>query len=257
MDVTEAGKGNRRFFALASLTRTRWYWVVWPSLGELQASREPLLHIAEGYENTKAKAVEKALEVAGMYAEWIAAKYAKAYHQNAKAGPTWKGASPRIAESPHILVIHEFLYRDVYDPSTKQWASVPHRVLRRTRKYVYVEQRPYSTNDLTGSWLNGERSTYRLDRQVLEQEGYAFIPATAYLAENEEPLFFTYDRRKRHGSQWPKCLEVLNLSWPCTVIAVQEAYRKLVKSAHPDGGGNHDKFLELQAAYEQALRTCR
>jgi hypothetical protein len=257
MDVTEAGKGNRRFFAIASLTRTRWYWVVWPSLGELQASREPLFHIAEGYENTKAKAVEKALEVAGMYAEWIAAKYAKAYHQNAKAGTTWKGARSRIAESPHILAMHEFLYRDVYDPATKQWTSVPHRVLRRTRKYVYVEQRPYSPDDLTGSWLDGERSTYRLDRQVLEQEGYAFITATAYLAENEEPLFFTYDRRKRHGSQWPKCLEVLNLSWPCTVTEVQEAYRKLVKSAHPDGGGNHDKFLELQAAYEQALRMCR
>lgn len=256
-NVNEAGKGNRRFFAIASLGRTRWYWVVWPSLGELQTSKIPLSHVTEGYEKTKAEAVEKALEVAGRYAKWIAAKYAKAYHHNTKAGMARKGDSSNIAESPDILVMHEFLYRDVYNAATRQWDSVPHRVVRRTRKCVYVEQHPYSPDDLTGSWLDGERLTYRLDRQSLEQEGFAFIPASEYLSDKEEPIFFNFERMKQHGGQLPTCLEVLNLSWPCTVTDVQEAYRRLVKSAHPDGGGNHDKFLELQAAYEQALRICR
>lgn len=256
MNVNEAGKGNRRFFAIASLGRNRWYWVVWPSLRELQTSKEPLIYIAQGYEKTKAEAVEKALEAAGIYAKWIAAKYAKAYHHNTKAGTARKGDSPHIAESPSILGLHEFLYRDIYNAATKEWNSVPHRVVRRTRNYVFVEQHPYFPDDLTGSWLDSERPTYQLDRPALEQEGYAFIPATAYLSDKEEPLFFNYDREKRHGAKLPKCLEVLHLSWPCTVTEVQEAYRKLVKSAHPDGGGNHDKFLELQAAYEQALRIC-
>ena len=133
---------------------------------------------------------------------------------------------------------------------------MPHRVARRTAKYVYVEQQTYSPDDLTGSWLDGERPTYRLDRQALEQEGYAFIPATAYLADNEEPLFFNYERVKRPGGLLPNCLEVLELSWPCTVKDVKDAYRRIVRSTHPDGGGSHDKFLELQAAYEQALRIC-
>jgi hypothetical protein len=256
LGISEAGRGNRRFFAIASLGENRWYWVVWPSLGEVQASQKPLTYIDEGYEKTKAEAVEKALKSAGRDAEWIATKYAKAYHHNAKAGTTRKGDSPRIVESPDILVMPEYLYRDVYDAAAKQWGSVPHRVVRRTNKYVYVEQHPYSPDDLTGSWLDSEHSTYRLDRRTLEQEGYAFIPVTAYLADKEEPLFFTHERIKRHISQLPKCLEVLNLSWPCTVKDVKKAYRRLVKSAHPDGGGTHDEFLELQAAYEQALRIC-
>jgi hypothetical protein len=45
--------------------------------------------------------------------------------------------------------------------------------------------------------------------------------------------------------------------WPSTASGVQEAYRKLVKNTHPDGGGNHDTFLELQTANEQAMRRCR
>jgi hypothetical protein len=257
VNVKEVGKGNRRFFAIASLGRTRWYWVVWPALGELQTSGEPLLHIAEGYEKTKAEAVEKALGAAGMYAKWIAAKYARAYHRNTKTGTTRKGEGSHTTESPDILVLHEFLYRDVYDTATRQWKSMPHRVVRRTRNHVFVEQHPYFPNDLTGSWLDAESPTYRLDRQSLEEDGYAFLPATENLSEQEEPIFFNNERLKRHADQLPRCLEVLHLSWPCTVKEVQEAYRKLVKSAHPDGGGNHDKFLELQTAYDQALRICQ
>lgn len=257
MTVTETSTGNRRFFAIVSLGKARWYWVVWPSLQELQASKIPLSHVAEGYEKTKADAVEKALEVAGIYAEWIGAKYAKVYHHNTKARMTRKENGPRIGESADALVMHEFLYRDIFDAAAQQWDSVPHRVVRRTTKYVYVEQNPYSPGDLTGSWLDGERPTYRLDRRALEQNGYAFISATAYLADKDEPLFFNYERRKWHGDQLPICLKVLHLSWPCTTTEVHEAYRKLVRSAHPDGGGSHDRFLELQAAYEQALRICR
>jgi len=257
MKSNETGKKHKRFFAITSLGTTRWYWVVWPSLDEVQASIKPLLHIAEGYEKTKAEAVEKALEAAGRFATWISAKYAKAYHRTTMAGTSTKGDQPERKGSPDLPLFHEFLYRDVYDSTNKQWKSVPHRVVRRTNKYVFVEQYPYSPDDFSGSWLDSERSTYRLDRQALEQNGYAFIPASADLADQEEPLFFNYERKMRQGNQLPKCLEVLRLSWPCTLREVQEAYRSLVKSAHPDGGGSHDKFLELQTAYEQALRMCR
>jgi hypothetical protein len=256
MSVNEAGKASRRFFAITSLDTSRWYWVVWPSLSELQSSTQPLFHIAEGIEKTKAAAVEKALDVAGRFATWIAAKYAKAYHQNTKVDTTRIGPRPRNLGSSNVPVLHEFLYRDIYDPTTKQWMSVPYRITRKTSKYIYVEQRPYSRKGLPGSWLDDEYPTYRLDRQTLEQQGYAFIPATANLKENEEPVFFTSEHYKSQGNQVPACLQVLHLSWPCTVTEVQEAYRRLVKTAHPDGGGSHDKFLELQAAYEQALRLC-
>lgn len=256
MTVHDTSKGSRRFFAIVSLGKARWYWVVWPSLQELETSTRPLSHVGEGYEKTKADAVEKALEVAGMYAKWIEAKYAHAYYLNTKTGMGHKEKRPRIAESLDPLVMHEFLYRDRFDAVTQQWVSLPYRVVRRTAKYVYVEQQPYSPGGLSRSLMDDESSTYRLDRQSLEQNGYAFIPATAHLTDKEEPLFFSSERSGWQAGQLPTCLQVLQLSWPCTVTAVQEAYRKLVKSAHPDGGGSHDKFLSLQAAYEQALRLC-
>ena len=92
--------GNRRFFATASLGKNRWYWVVWPSLRELQISVNPISPIAEGVEQTKADDVEKVLDVAGRLAAWIAGKYVKAYYQNTRAGTTPSGTRSRTAGSP-------------------------------------------------------------------------------------------------------------------------------------------------------------
>ena len=251
-NTSQTNKGSRRSFAITSLGKGHWYWVVWPSLNELQDSLQPLLHIAEGVTPTKEEAVEKALDAAGLYATWIAAKYAKAYYQNTKSGKM-----PMGGHQAGLPTLHEFLYRDIYDPATRQWVSKAHRIIRRTGKYIYVERRPYSPEDVTEGWLEGEPPVYRLDRQALEHQGYAFIPASASLSELEEPVFFISERNAWDESQVPLCLKILRVSWPCTITEVQDAYRKLVRSAHPDGGGSHEQFIELQAAYEQALKLCR
>jgi hypothetical protein len=254
----ESARGSRRFFAVTSLGRNRWYWVVWPSLEELQASEETLLHVGDGYEKSKAEAVERALRLAGRHAEWIAAKYAKAYHRS-KSGAREAGDDDRAAEPSVAPSTQEFLYRDVRDAVTGRWRSVPHRVVRKTSKYVYVEQCPYFPDDVTGSWLDHGRQTFRLDRRMLEQEGYAFVPVTVYVADTEDPMVFTRPYHKRVGlrkRESPECLEMLELTWPCTVVEVKSAYRRLAKCTHPDGGGSHDEFLALQAAYEEALRLC-
>lgn len=247
MGTSKHDKGKRRFFAIASLTKNRWYWVVWPSLEEIQASEEPLPHLQDGYEKTKAEAVKKALESAGIYAEWIAAKFARAHHRNkiykqSRAGPT---------NSP---TMQEFLYREVYDHKSRKRISLPHRVVRKTRKHVYVDQQPYSPHDQTGTWLDTESFTFQLDRQMLEREGYAFVPSTSDLIDTEDPMFFNSEYVKWKAPSTFQCLEILHLSWPCTQADIKRAYRSLVKSAHPDGGGSQDTFLALQAAYKQALQ---
>jgi len=150
MGRNESRKKKRRFFAIASLGKRRWYWVVWPSLEEVQASEEPLLLIGEGYEVTKAEAVDRALELAGAYGDWIAAKYAEDYHRK-KASATRKKAKPDLAGGANAPSMQEFLYRDIYDAESGQWISPPHRVVSRTGKYVFVEQQPYAPGDLTGS----------------------------------------------------------------------------------------------------------
>ena len=73
-------------------------------------------------------------------------------------------------------------------------------------------------------------------------------------------MFFTVPYRERvvqYGGLLPACFSLLGLSFPCTVAEVKAAYRDLAKRAHPDRGGSHGEFLELQAAYEQALHLCR
>jgi hypothetical protein len=255
MRINKPEKEKRRFVAITSLSKSRWYWVIWPSLEEIQASAEPLLHIGEGYEKTKAEAVERALELAGRYAEWIAAKYARIYHRN-KTSAKRRRRNPGTPEHSNIPNLHEFLYRDVYEPKSKQWVPVPHRVARRTRKFVFIEQRPYSPDELTGSWFDRGSPTFRLNRRMLEQEGYAFVPATAY-ADDADEIYFSNEYTKAPVPAQIKCIQMLNLSWPCTEAEVKGAYRKLVKSAHPDGGGSQELFLVLQEAYEQALQLCR
>jgi hypothetical protein len=248
-------KEKRRSVAITSLGKSRWYWVVWPSLDEIYASDEPLLFVGEGYEKTKSEAVERALCLAGKYAERIAAKYARIYYR-AKMGMKQRRLNPRVPEHFNTPKIQEFLYRDVYDTGSRQWVPVPHRVVRRTRYFIFVEQQPYVTDELTGSWLDREPLTLRPNRRTLEREGFAFVPATAYVEDAEE-IYFIEERTKSSGGVQFKCMQALNLPWPCTEAEVKGAYRKLVKSAHPDGGGSEDMFLALQEAYEQALQLCR
>jgi curved DNA-binding protein CbpA len=40
---------------------------------------------------------------------------------------------------------------------------------------------------------------------------------------------------------------------PCTQADVLAAYRRKVKSLHPDLGGDQREFLRLQAHFEQAM----
>jgi hypothetical protein len=240
---------HKRFFAVTSLGKNRWYWVVWPSLAIIQ-SQATGEHLADGYEPSKAEAVDRALAVAGLDGEWVAAKYAKQYHRHR----TRRNQS-RDASSPAPAVL-EFLYRDLQDPVTNAWHSVPHRVVKKTRQYVYVEQRPHDPAQLTGSWLDHNAPTFRLSRAMLEQEGYALTPVT----EIDDPLFFMtpyQERLVQFSDQSPACLTLLGLSLPCTIAEVKAAYRKRVKQFHPDHGGSHEEFLTLQTAYEEALRLCR
>lgn len=50
----------------------------------------------------------------------------------------------------------------------------------------------------------------------------------------------------------PHCLLVFNLKLPCTQTQLLQAYRQLVKTMHPDVGGDLQQFMKLQSEFEQA-----
>ena len=235
---------QRRFFAIASVGKNRWYWVVWPSLAMLQAG-EAAQHLAAGIAPSKAEAVDEALEIAGIDGEWVAAKYAKDYHRQTRRQQRGEADS---ATAPTLI---EFLYQDVQDPESEAWYSVPHRIIRKTPKYIFVEKARYDPHHQTGSWLNHKTATWRLDRGLLEAEGYALAP----IGDIEDPLFFTAPYQDRTDAA-PACFAQLGLDFPASQAQVKAAFRQRAKVVHPDQGGDHESFLRLKAAYELALRLC-
>lgn len=57
----------------------------------------------------------------------------------------------------------------------------------------------------------------------------------------------------RRAAAAPQCLRVLGLTPPVDRDAVQRRYRELAHAHHPDHGGDPARFVEVQAAYDEAL----
>jgi hypothetical protein len=51
----------------------------------------------------------------------------------------------------------------------------------------------------------------------------------------------------------PRCILALGLTMPCTSADILAAYRRKVKTMHPDVGGDRREFLRLQGYFEQAM----
>ncbi len=55
----------------------------------------------------------------------------------------------------------------------------------------------------------------------------------------------------------PRCVQVFGLDWPCSQDDLTQAYRRKVKTLHPDHGGDQRRFLLLQRYFEEALEMVR
>ena len=110
MSSTE--RTERRLYGVAAVGEERWYWVVWPSLAELQASCEAMFIIAEGSAATEAKADAQALNMAGRHARCVAAKYARAHFERHSSDVQ----SSKQQDTAGAPAAQAFLYRETYDP---------------------------------------------------------------------------------------------------------------------------------------------
>lgn len=64
------------------------------------------------------------------------------------------------------------------------------------------------------------------------------------------PQWVMEEARRRRKP--PQCLATFGLKLPCTEADLLQAYRDLVKTRHPDLGGDRDAFLQLQKHFEEA-----
>jgi|GEM_PF-1587441 len=85
------------------------------------------------------------------------------------------------------------------------------------------------------------------------------LPGRGGFREMIEHLYLDEERRDSNRSSeagQPGWAVILGLTPPFCRDQIRSAYRARSKSVHPDIGGDHDEFIRLQAAYEEALRHC-
>lgn len=64
------------------------------------------------------------------------------------------------------------------------------------------------------------------------------------------PSWVATEARQRQRP--PACLAAFGLKLPCSEADLLEAYRQMVKTKHPDLGGDRSEFLQLQRHFEEA-----
>jgi hypothetical protein len=141
----------------------------------------------------------------------------------------------------------EYLYTDDTSDYDGHWYSNGYRIVKKTAKRVYIEDR-IRTWDEDGQTYH-DVETIALDRHKLEAEGHAYSKRCRYSA------FFTTPWEARHKPRTPQCLEVLGLEGGADSEAITSAYLRLAKECHPDHGGNAVDFKRLQEAYETAMSS--
>lgn len=121
-------------------------------------------------------------------------------------------------------------------------------VMKKTAKQVHI-----LSPSLGKLWLN---------REKLEREG------KVYHSKPHEYFYAVHpgvDPEKiRYGQMWTDAWKllggghpafaVLGLQQGCSKPDIKRAYKKLARRAHPDFGGSHEAFIELNKAYEEAMR---
>jgi len=142
----------------------------------------------------------------------------------------------------------EFLYEWHMDHDDSrvpdEWRA--YRILKKTKKCVFVE---YTYG---GPW----HKTMRLDRAKLEAEGGVYWHDGTWCVHFQtEEGKRQYDLKRAEWSAYiPDCLKVLGLTREATVEDVKRAYHEAALKEHPDTGGTHEGFLNLQEYYQLALR---
>ena len=145
----------------------------------------------------------------------------------------------------------EFLYTwfQNHDDDARPGQWWAHNVLKRTKEFVFVQYR-------IGGYLgrHPSRKTLKLRRHELEEKGEIYWHSGRTLVR----CFYTEEKKNRieQGqkiSNIPECLKVLGLTREATASDVKRAYHEAALKAHPDTGGDHEDFLQLQKHYQSAL----
>jgi hypothetical protein len=234
-------------YAVCSAGHERWFWMAWTDYNALCAGDM----IATGYAATRAAAVTAAVTAAGPEDGAGPAGFAAQQLPRINAKIRLEAGSTRTDTQPLHLVYNGHWQTSDYD-GRRYWYAEAHRVVKITRTRYYVDRECYFNGKGEPRQPNPNRpvETFTLDREQLETTGSTTRGHGWY---NEYFLSPDPPARAPISGEVPAYLAALGLDGTASKVDVRRAYRRLVKTAHPDAGGDESRFIEIQRAYEQAL----
>jgi len=125
---------------------------------------------------------------------------------------------------------------------------IPYEVIKITAKRITV------TGMANGMWqtLNFKRDAFDSAERVYHSRfhEYFYKEKPARDPEHRDVKDTSYTRNLNSAS----ALLTLGLTHPTTKAQVKAAYKKKARSCHPDFGGDHEAFIKLKSAYDEAMR---
>jgi hypothetical protein len=248
--VCNAGKG--RWFWLAEAH----HWFLRPADDGHKAFEARWPELGSGYATDRDTALALAREAAGPDALQEEPRYASHIHRQRAKARNMDRALARNQDATGATQ-PEYVYTLEGGQSFDDWlqwspyTAQPHAILRKTARYVFVAGR------------YRESPALRLNREQLEQTGMHshprlwrsvfFLNPPDVAAMNAE-----YDRHKRQpGATVLAALKALNLDAGAAALDIERAYRRHAFDAHPDRGGDPDRFIIVRAAYETAIAAAK
>ncbi|ODU02206.1 MAG: hypothetical protein ABS79_00765 [Planctomycetes bacterium SCN 63-9] len=231
-------------FSRTSIGRNRWFWIVIEDWFE-----EP---IAQGISRTTTEAWETAARQCGELSQ-ATATLAKSYWVKQRAIRRQQ-ASAKGEDAQPIEFAYR-CYRDYSDFDSREYEVIErHRIVRRTRKLIFVEKDAYDRSlRQSGEWWDYDRPTFVLDRLEFEASGKASRSTGGWWDRTYYSDPVIYHAERRLVSRLP-CFEALGLPADATAAQVRAAYRRLSRACHPDAGGIDSDFVRLTENYEEAMR---
>lgn len=250
------GKGSEELqdadgWAVAKLGKKRFYWVVFPpgNIHETYASDGR----RSGCAPTREAAVTMAEHLATDDAKRWPDGMARESHRIDIAKRKAQRRSATNASAPMEFVWG--FYNGGGDGYEGEPGFVPHRLVKRTKRKIFVERDFYQESKVYDEgWQEyAWRETFTLDRQKFERLGYA--RPGRHSTALYDCYYRTPDMNMVGGNRQAGWCDVLGIEMPCSLSAVKRAYRRKVLETHPDHGGTSQDFMAVQSAYEDALRV--
>jgi hypothetical protein len=252
MSDDETEEQKKMMMSYVNLGRDRFYWVV-GSYESFCDEQEPehsgyVAHEHEAWK--KCFDLQKQLDPDGNIV-WIAPLNYRPNIMRMKIPAGWarechkrkaraKRRSKPASTSPDAAPV-DFVFNRLWDFKTMRSTWLPHQVVKKTPKRIFVRQEPHQQDAPPRT-----EATYSLNRKEFETRGQAW---------SENYFFFATVPGDSTSETGTNDAELLGIKLPCSKGEVVRAFRQRAKKAHPDAGGESEAFIHLRDAYNRVLNT--